>query len=252
MSIFHPSDAGPPQGLRDCYLDSLPEPQEHFFESRVAAGTTWIAGDIAYAVTNGDSLVELYVVESQRHRLVSLFNEIMSLSGVSKVLCKEFDRPLLHASLSRPARVSPFAFLFRKIADTTFQPLPDIHFRNGSAEDAQAILAFDDGFFHGAEEIVEYVQHDGLFVLELNKTIVGCGIAKPVIRGRPDIDIGMLVAPDHRNKGYGTHIVSFLKDHYLQQGKRPICGCGADNIASQRTLTNAGFTSEYHGLQITY
>ena len=252
MSKFHQSNDGPPQVLRELYLDSLPEPQEHFFESQVSVGTTWEAKDIAYAVTNGDSLVELYVVESQRHRLVRLFNEIMGLSGASKVLCKEFDRQLLHASLSRPAHVSPFAFLFRKIVDATFQPLPDIYFRNGTAEDSQAILAIDDEFFHDSEEIAEYASHNGLFVLESNDAILGCGIAKPVIQGRPDVDIGMLVAPDHRRKGYGTHIVSFLKDYYLRQGKRPICGCGADNIASQRTLTNAGFFCEYRGLRITY
>ena len=116
MSEFHPSDDCPPQVLRDIYLDSLPEPQELFFENQVSAGTTWEAKDIAYAVTNGDSLVELYVVESQSHRLISLFDEIMDLSGASKVLCKAFDRQLLHASLSRPAHVSTFAFLFRKIA----------------------------------------------------------------------------------------------------------------------------------------
>jgi RimJ/RimL family protein N-acetyltransferase len=251
MSEFHLVDHGPPQVLRDLYLDSLPEPQEYFFEAQVLAGTTWVAEGVAYGVANADALVELYVVESQRHRLVSLFDQVMDLSGASKVLCKAFDRHLLHASLSRPAQVSPFAFLFRKIVDATFQPLPGLSFREGTAEDFRAILAIDDGFFHDVEEIAEYASHNGLFVLELdgtelhntesNSAVVGCGVAKPVISGRPAVDIGMLVSPAHRRKGYGTHIVSFLKNYYLQQGKRPICGCGADNIASRRTLSKAGF-----------
>ncbi len=176
----------------------------------------------------------------------------MDLSGASKVLCKAFDGQLLHASLSRPAHVSPFAFLFRKIVDTTFQPLPDLSFRIGTVEDFQPILAIDDGFFRSTERIAEHASHDGLFVLESNNAILGCGIAKTVIQGRPDVDIGMFVAPDHRRKGYGTYIISFLKDYFLRQGKRPICGCGVDNIASQRTLTNAGFFCEYRGLEITY
>ena len=236
MGNFQKSPA-PPQALRALYLDSLPEPQGLFMETQVAYGTTWQAKDEAYAVIREDRLVELFVIESQRHRLISLFDEIMEISGASIVFCKSFDRLLLHAALSRPAQVSTFSFMFRRIVDADFQPILGLSFRMGTAADAQAILAFDDGFFHGPEEIADYANCGELVLLESTDGILGCGIAKPVIPGRPDMDIGMLVAPNHRRKGYGTHIISFLKDYCLQRGQRPICGCGADNIASQRTLT---------------
>jgi GNAT superfamily N-acetyltransferase len=133
--------------------------------------------------------------------------------------------------------------LFRRIANPSFTPSVELELRNGIASDAEAIAEIDDGFFANLSEIQSYAEKGGLFALQKEGQTIGCGIATCVVAGRPAIDVGMWVAPNHRRKGYGSYIVSFLKDHYLKRGLRPICGCSSQNVASHRALRAAGFVS---------
>lgn len=109
----------------------------------------------------------------------------------------------MFAALSRPAQVIPAGVLFRRIADASFAPQEALTFRGGSAADAAAIARLDDGFFDGVSEIQSYAEAGGFFVLSAFGELARCGIATPVIAGRPDVDIGMWVAPKHRGKATG-------------------------------------------------
>jgi len=67
-------------------------------------------------------------------------------------------------------------------------------------------------FFDGADEIRQYLEFDRLFILDTaGGAPVGCGVARPVLANGRDVDIGMVVAPDARRRGYGTFIMSHLK-----------------------------------------
>ena len=244
--------AKPPANMRGAYLDSLAEPQELHLEMHVDAGMVLWVENFGYAVQCGKKLVELYIVSERASQLVEFFDAVMNASGATSVLCKSYDTQMMYAALSKPAEVQPRGLLFRRIANATFEPRQDVTFRQGTVDDAEAILGFNDDFFQSLGEIENYAAIDGLFVLEKEGTAIGCGIGKPVIADRPDIDIGMLVAAQHRKNGYGAHIISFLKKYYLEQGTRPICGCSIDNIGSQRALRNAGFVSEHRLLEITF
>jgi len=251
MTRFEQSQK-PPTKLRNAYLDILLEPQELYLEMHVEAGATWYLDDVAYAVQCGKKLVELYVVTEQADRLTEIFAAAMAASNASSVLCKSYDTQMLYAALSKPAMVRPVGLLFRRIADPSFSLRENVSFRQGTVDDAEVIFSFNEEFFQSLDEIRSYAVSDGLFVLEKDGDAIGCGIGKPVIEDRPDIDIGMLVANEHRRNGYGAHIISFLKSHYLERGLRPICGCSIDNIGSQLALQNAGFVSEFRLLEISY
>ena len=251
MIHFEPV-AVPPASLRQCYLDTLAEPQELYLEQRVSRGATWCLADCAYAVVLDEMLVEFFVVPEATPRLVEIFDAAMGTTGASEVLCKSFDTQLLFAALSREARVTSRGLLFRRIEDRTFMDRDGVAFRRGTVSDATRVLEFNDDFFVDVQEIKDYAAIEGLFLLHQGHKIVGCGIGKPVIAGRPDIDIGMLVAPEYRRRGYGAHIISFLKSHYLGKRLRPICGCSIDNIGSHCALRNAGFVGEHRLLQISY
>jgi GNAT superfamily N-acetyltransferase len=242
--------AAPPETLRQAYLDGLREPQELYLERLVSSGRTWRYGQVAYAVANHGRLVEFFVAASHAAQIGALFDAAMTASGARSVLCKSFDTQLLLAALLHPAEVTPTALLFRRIADPSFAPQEALTFRSGSIDDVAAIASLDDGFFEGVSEIQSYVQAGGLFLLSAHGEFAGCGIATPVITSRADIDVGMWVVPNHRRKGYGSHIAAYLKHRYLCKGLRPICGCSTANIASFRALNAAGFPSEHRILQI--
>jgi len=246
-SSSHPSE------LRVKYLDSLIEPQEYYVESLVSEGVTLTYGDIAYAVVTDDVLVEIYTVPEYSYKLIELFRLVVEQCEIKTVLCKSYDTQLLYAALSRDAKVTTEGYLFRRIVDVTHERAVDgVFFRTANNSDVEAVMKINDGFFQSIDEIHDYRNCDGLFVLEARQGIVGCGIGKAVITERVDVDIGMLVARAHRNRGFGCHIVRCLKDHFLREGLRPICGCAASNIASKRALEKAGFVSDHRLISISY
>ncbi|OED37095.1 hypothetical protein AB833_24975 [Chromatiales bacterium (ex Bugula neritina AB1)] len=242
-----------PSELRAQYLDSLSEPQEFFVEALVSGGTTLTYGGFAYAVVAGDMLVEIYTTPAHTHNLVELFQLVIDKHSINTVLCKSYDTQLLYAALSKEAKVATAGYLFRRILDVPHErTAAGVCFRAAEHKDIEAVMQINDDFFESIEEVSDYRTNGGLFVLETNQGIVGCGTGKAVVPGRDDIDIGMLVAKTHRNRGLGRYIASCLKDHFLRHGLRPICGCGASNHASKRALEKAGFACDHRLLSISY
>lgn len=246
---FTKAPGPPPPDLRRQRLSALPEPQEQYLEGMVSAGAVWLVDD-AYAVVTGDAIVEFFVAPARAADAVVLFESLVEATGVSSVYCQSFDRQLMFVALSRPVTVTAHGLCFRRIVDASFTALKDLTFRPGTAQDIETILDFDDGFFDSAEEVASFADNDGLVVLENPQEVVGCGIAAPVIDGRDDVDVGMLVAPEFRRRGYGAHIIGYLKDRCLKRGERPICGCSIDNLGSAKALANAGFVCEHRVLWI--
>lgn len=54
-------------------------------------------------------------------------------------------------------------------------------------------------------------------------------------------DLGMIVAPTHRNQGVATKVLSSLVKTAQQQGLKPICSTESENTAAQRAISKAGF-----------
>ncbi len=242
-----------PSRLRAEYLSSLAEPQEYFVELMVQQGITVTCDDTTYAVIHNDNLVELYCTELSTERGVKLLHQLFDDRLISTVLCKSYDSQLLNAALSRDAKVSTVAYLFRR---TVAVPRPALDagmlFRAAVITDVEAIMAFNDGFFESVDELSGYLNRDGLFVLEWHEEIVACGTGTAVVPGERDIDVGVLVSVKHRNHGLGHVVVHAVKEHYLARGFRPICGCAVRNLASKRVLEKAGFISEHRLLSIQY
>jgi GNAT superfamily N-acetyltransferase len=148
------------------------------------------------------------------------------------------------------------AFLYRKIVKSEFVENPNISARLATGKDALTILSIHDGFFGDFSEVKSYLDEDGLFLyFAADGAAVGCGILKRITSDQNYFDIGMVVAPDHRRKTIGSHIISRLKNHCLQLGYQPVCGCAWGNESSRGALEKAGFVSEHNlviaGLIIT-
>lgn len=242
----------PPVNLRNAYLDGLAEPQELFLERLVSAGDVLCLGERAYAVVNGGSLVEFHAEETSHKLHRSLLDEAMRLSGASEILCKSFDKQLLEAVPGQASGAETVGHLFRRTVDVRVAARAEVTPRPASAGDVAEVARLNDGFFDSIEEIEDYAAIDGLQLFTSGGAVIGCGIARPVIAGRGDIDVGMWVVPEHRRRGYGSQIVAEMKRRVLARGGRPICGCDVANAASYHALVAAGFVSEHRLLRIPY
>lgn len=251
------SVAAIPEALRRAYLAALPEPQELFVEQLVASGQAYVVLRgvelLGYFVVTDGTIVELHVEDTGLEHLPELFEVAMSTSGATKALCKTFDALMMTAAASRPATTRTVGFLFRRTVDVVRNDDPLLQTRLGTVADIEAVWAMHDGFFDTRDEIGRYALGGRLFLYETTAgELVGCGILTRVIAEQHAVDVGMVVAAAHRGSGHGAFIVAHLKDHCLQCGDRPICGCSADNRPSRRALERAGFATAHSLVEFAY
>ncbi len=246
----------PPAALRHAYLSGLYEPQELHVELMVASGQTYLVGNadrpVGYAVVNSGVVVEFFLSADHLPTMPAMFQAVLDTTGARRAVCKTFDPSMLTAAASRPATISTTGFLFRRV-DKSLALKHGVHARLATRDDVDSVLRMHDGFFTDRDEIERYVRNSYLFVYESSiGDLLGCGILTRVIDGLDGIDVGMVVAAEHRRRGLGVHILSDLKRRCLDAGLRPIAGCRADNVASRRSLERAGFTSAHSLVEFRY
>ena len=237
--------------LRATYLASLPEAQEFHCEQLSRQGHPFLlirGGEtLGYTLTDGAStLVEFHAAGSD------LFDRLVEQIGIRRVLCKSFDEPLRAACTGRAARATTKGLLYRRIVDPGFTPDPAIHIRVAHEQDVPAVMAANDGFFRDDAEATSYARAGQLFLYETAPGLAGCGLLQRVTPDREAYDVGMMVAPSQRRRGFGRHIVRHLADLCLSTGKLPIAGCSITNLASQRCLVSAGFRSEHRLIEFAW
>ena len=176
----------------------------------------------------------------------TVIHELAAAAHITGSLCQSFDLRMMSVITPAFQESRPIGILFRSIADRTHQSRHDASVRPALAADVRAIAGIDDDFFTDEEEIGRYLKIGGLFVLESSAGVVmECGVAEPAIPRSSAVDVGMMVGPAFRRRGYGRFIVSYLKTHMLSRGLRPVCGCAIDNIASQKAIEAAGFIADH-------
>lgn len=235
----------PPVSLRRSYLNSLAEPQEWFLEELVKTGQCWTIPSIAYGVVSAETLVEFFVEKSHSVSSSLLFEAMQRQAKFNVVLAKSFDHQLLELAKAFGAKSTSTGFLFRKYVPVTPVNETDLLFRRSALADLSVIWKMNEDFFVSFDEISELNSTENLWVLELNNEVVGCGVTTRVIEGRNAIDLGMLISPKWRRRGYGSILMSKLANHVVKLGLRPICGCAEHNIASQMTLRKIGFLTQH-------
>jgi RimJ/RimL family protein N-acetyltransferase len=121
------------------------------------------------------------------------------------------------------------------------------------AEDADLpyLLRQNDEVFEPKHLLGSFIKNKGISLFEKDKIIAGCGFLTQIHSKYNYYDIGVWVNPEFRNRGYATQIVSYLKDYCLKNNVLPVCGCSAENIASQKTLAKAGFISTHELIEFT-
>jgi len=235
--------------MRRNRLGRLSAPQELFVETLATRGAVhglaFDGADGGYAITDGgDLVVEIHLEDRTLADAGRTLDALVEATGARRLLAQSFDPLAMSLGLSRGSPAEVRGVLYRVIVDPGFQARADIVARPGAPSDVGELAALGDDFFESADEIESYLSAGGLMTYRLRDgELIGAGVMKRVIEGVDGVDIGMVVRPAHRRVGHGAHIVSHLKAHCLARGWRPICGCAADNHASQRTLERAGFAS---------
>ncbi|WP_437530060.1 GNAT family N-acetyltransferase [Sorangium sp. So ce726] len=245
--------------LRERYLDELPCAQDGLVEALVADGAYFridARGRPAgyCVVSGGDMLVEYHVCPeflAYAHQILPLFVEAQRPRAA---LVKTFDHMFLACAIDLQAGVTVRGALVREFARRELPELPRMRYsqRLARADDLPRIAAVDQDVFTHPERLRGVVEREQLLLFEQDERLIGFGIVRPVIPGRPDVELGIAVDTPFRNRGYAVYMMRDMVEHCLARGLNPIAGCSRQNEASIRMGLRVGLLSRYRLLEIRF
>lgn len=244
--------------LRSRYLDALLEAQEALIE--VMIGTAQghlmrVHGEIAgYGISREGTLLELFIVEEYLPAAHLLFRRLVKERSIQRAWVKSFDHVLLACAMDIQISTRVMGILVRELVKRELPRLPGISYqqRAAVADDAQRLLAVEGNVFRDPARLTAAIAAGRIRVFEQGERLVAFGLLKPVVPGRPHVDLGLVVDTPFRRRGYAAYVLRDLIEHCEQQGLIPISGCAADNLASINLGLRVGFVSRYRLLETSF
>lgn len=236
---------------RQAHFHRLREAPELYIELMLAGASayllTWKGRNEGYCVVSGDGcLLEIDLAKNAWQECTKAFRELDTALQLTGVRCYSFDSLLLGSCLELGWVPRIEGCLYRDLLEIDNSPLPGgLTFRLARAADADAIRPHREGVFEDDCQVDEWIAHGRVHVLEANNGWIGIGLVSPVWAFGTERDVGVMVAPQHRNQGYGALICRTLMRRCMEHDLRPTGGCAVENTASRRTLSRAGFASQH-------
>jgi ribosomal protein S18 acetylase RimI-like enzyme len=246
--------------LRERHLDGLIAAQDALLEILVRDGRVHhiVVRDevIGYAVVQDTTVLEFFVVPERDYYAHMLLPRLAEQVGIDRALVKTFDHVFLTAALfnSTKDKVGVRGVLVRDYVKRELPAIARIEYirRTARPDDLPAITAVEQQIFTNAERLRWAVDQGyiELFERPTGGPLIGFGLMRPVIDGRPDTEVGVVVDPVCRNKGYAMYMLRDMVEHCLDRGLVPVSGCARTNAASIRMGTRIGFTGRYLLLEV--
>ena len=245
--------------MRNDYLDRLLAAQEALIEVLVQQAQCFsisAKGQIAgyFILHEHEGLLEFYLVEHFQAYAHLLFRRFVREHNVRSALVKSFDHLLLACVMDIQTGVRVRGILVRDYIPRELPNIPRIRYRERPAEerDLARIRAVDQQVFTHPERLAAVIRAGAMRLFERDLDLIGFGIIRPVIPGRPEVDLGLAVDAPFRNKGYAIYFLRDMAEFCLQSGLLPISGCAAENEASIRLGSRVGFVSRYRLLEVRF
>lgn len=245
--------------LRRDYLDGLLAAQEALLEVLVHQAdcfTIHAKGELAgyFVLHEREGLVEYHVRLDFLPYSHLILRKLVTEKRVRCALVKSFDHTLLACALDIQTSVHVRGILVRDFLERELPELPSIRYRERLAEerDLPRIRAVDQQVFTHPERLLAVIRAGAMHLFEQDEALVGFGIIRPVIPGRPDVDLGLAVDAPFRNKGYAAYFLRDMARYCERSGLVPISGCAAENEASIRLGLRVGFVSRYRLLEVRF
>lgn len=239
--------------LKALYLATLPVAQEFYLEELSWTGSGWLIREESgaqggYLIQGKDGrLLEYYLHPAMIPRKEEIFRQILAERQITEAFCKSYDALLVACCHTFSTSSSIFGLQFRD-----YLPTPAFEFESGvtirlaASADIPHLLTYTDSDLYDAPDELDFnIRRQWMYLIEKDGQLIGCGYLIRSVEGQNYFDIGMWVNPRFRRRGYGTRIISYLKNRCLERGDIPVCACAVGNLASRKTLEKNGFVSRY-------
>lgn len=260
VSFVPTSDLADLSALRAEYLAQLELAQEASIELlmpeaahfRIEAQSGQTIGYCS--VHDGDTLIEFHLTPPNWVFGECVFEQLLAKTPVRRALVKSFDRLLFSSCVSLHKSMRTKGLLVRDLVLRELPSMPGLTFATRSAQlaDLPAIMAIDQPVFRHPERLHRVVDAGYMQLFENEQGLLGFGIARPIIAGRPEVELGIAVDRPFRLKGYAVYMFRSLIDDCLVRGLVPVAGVAAENIASRSMGERVGMVARHRLLELTF
>ena len=249
--------------LRQEYLDALPTSQELMLELLVQNGEAYqveAKGDVCgYFVLHAEhTLIEFHLRPPYWVFGEHVFRQILARTPIRRALVKSYDHLFLSSSIAHQSSVKSLGLLVRDYVARALPVIDTIRFemRAACSDDLPRIRAVEQDVFTDPVRLAQVVGEGNMLLFEgsaeAGGPLIGFGTVRPVIAGRPEVDLGVAVDTPYRNRGYAIYIFQALVAHSLARGLKPVAGCSEANAASRRMGERVGMVARHRLLELAF
>ena len=249
------------QLLKQNWLKTLSRPQDGMWEAFRDMAIHWGIKDgaqwIGYACMNADhQLIQFYISPEHLDRGSTILQAFLRDFMIQTAVIGTNNPVFLSLATPLFQQFKLHTYLYEKVLDVEMKEregefrlclmkdLPEMvrycHFATGGPE------AWLEGY------IRNLIEKGEIFMLRNEEEIIGSCEVRKSLSASDFVDIGMIVSPNQRQKGYGSYLLNRAKEIALSMGKTPICSTTVDNLGSQNAIRNCGFRSMHQLLEVDF
>lgn len=240
--------------LKKAYLENLPSPKDGMWQSFAAMADHYIIKAerdiIGYFVMNSEQkLLEFFLHHD--HDQQKVFSDILAEMKISGAVTSTGEPSFQSLCLDHQKNVTVNAITYHVNEsssiqnpefndDTTFCVATTTQLET-AVEFAHAAIGADRNWLSGY--YADRIKRDELYGLWHDGKLIAAGECRLSDTQKPYADLGMIVSQDHRGRGLATNILRALLVKCQKEGLKAICSTETENIAAQKAIVHAGFTS---------
>lgn len=247
--------------LKNKWTKNLTSPQDGMWESFRDSATHYEIRHankmIGYAsVGDNNVLLQFYILPEHLSQGNEIFREFIQKMNIKNGIVGTNNPAYLSIALHFVKTFDIHTYLFRESFKTSIEEREGI-LKECQTEDLNRIVDFCHYSVGAPKEwltgyIGGLIKRKEVFVFEKDNKIIGTCEVRKSETATDFADIGMIISPDFRRKGYGTYLLHKAKTIALEKGKIPICSCEKGNIGSLKSIHNCGFVSKHQLLSIGF
>jgi GNAT superfamily N-acetyltransferase len=266
ISLHKCSDLSSILDLKTQYLQSLVAPMDGMWESIINSSPHWeirMDGEQAgyYAANEEGTLLQFYVRYAFEKHGRTLFDHVIAQDTVTQAVVSTIDPSYLSLCLDVQKKITVHTYLYEHHREVRpSHPEADgLDFRLIEAPELDRTIAFQQACLGSEKDLsgwlrgysADLIERKELFVLCRDDEWLGLGECRRSDSQEGVTDLGMMVHPSHRGKGWATYILTRLSAYSTAHGRHAICSTTVENVGAQKAIIRSSFISRHRILSVS-
>jgi len=233
---------------------TLPAPHWKIFHDGILAGY--------YAANDEGGVLQFYLLPAHRKFGRAIWEKIQLQDGLTHAVVSTIDPFFLSLCLETQKGITVHTNMYEHRWDVIPEHADssDLVFRPLKPDELERTIEFQQACLSDEHDLREWlrgyssnlINRGETWVLARGDEWIGMGERRKSDSQNGVTDVGMMVHPDKRGKGWAVYILTLMTTSCVADGRRVICSTTIENIGAQKAIERAGFGSDHRILNVTF